>query len=247
MPTMEALRTPDDRFADLPDFPYPPHYVDDLSGYEGLRAHYLDLGPADARHTFLCLHGEPDWSYLYRKMIPVFLQSGARVVAPDFFGFGRSDKPAHFEDYSFHFHRDLLLRLIEHLDLRPITLVVGDWGGIIGLTLPIDAGFQPRLERLIVMNTLLATGHLFNDSFLEWRDFVHATPDLPVGTVIGQSDPLITKAEAAAYDAPFPDATFGPHLHAGCSSDRCTGSPAHDPSRRCGCSGLRSDGAQGKR
>ena len=101
MPAVHALRTPDDRFADLPDFPFPPQYVEDLPSYEGLRAHYLDLGPRDAPHTFLCLHGEPDWCYLYRKMIPVLLESGARVVAPDFFGFGRSDKPVRLEDYSF--------------------------------------------------------------------------------------------------------------------------------------------------
>ena len=128
MPAVHALRTPDDRFADLPDFPFPPHYVEDLPGYEGLRAHYLDLGPRDAAHTFLCLHGEPDWCYLYRKMIPVLLESGARVIAPDFFGFGRSDKPDRLEDYSFHFHRNFLLRLVERLDLRSVTLVVRSGG-----------------------------------------------------------------------------------------------------------------------
>jgi pimeloyl-ACP methyl ester carboxylesterase len=101
--TIEALRTPDARFENLPDFPYAPHYCDDLKGYEGLRAAYIDEGPKDARHIFLCLHGEPSWSFLYRKMIPVFLESGARVVAPDFFGFGRSDKPVNDSDYTFTF------------------------------------------------------------------------------------------------------------------------------------------------
>jgi haloalkane dehalogenase len=151
MIAIKALRTPDDRFADLPGFLYPPNYADDLPGYEGLRAHYIDVGSRNARRTFLCLHGEPDWSYLYRKMIPEFLESGARIIAPDFFGFGRSDKPTRVEDYGFHFHRDFLLRLIERLDLRDITLVVADWGGVIGLTLPIDAGFRARLTRLIVI------------------------------------------------------------------------------------------------
>jgi pimeloyl-ACP methyl ester carboxylesterase len=147
MTPLEALRTPDDRFADLPDFPYPPCYVSDLAGFEGLRAHYLDLGPRDADRTFLCLHGEPTWSYLYRKMTPVILESGARVVAPDLFGFGRSDKPVDDSAYTFHFHRETILRPVEHLALRNITLVVQDWGGTLGLTLPVDAGFRSRLDR----------------------------------------------------------------------------------------------------
>jgi haloalkane dehalogenase len=108
MTQLEVLRTPDARFEGLPGYQYEPHYVDSLPGYEGLRAHYLDLGSKDAKRTFLCLHGEPTWSYLYRKMIPVMLESGARVIAPDFFGFGRSDKPVQDPAYSFHFHRKFL-------------------------------------------------------------------------------------------------------------------------------------------
>lgn len=208
MSTVRALRTPDNRFADLPDFPFAPHYADDLPGYEVLRAHYLDLGPRDAHQTFLCLHGEPDWSYLYRKMIPVFLRSGARVVAPDFFGFGRSDKPLRVEDYGFHFHRNFLLRLVERLDLGAVTLVVADWGGVIGLTLPLDRSFRSRLTRLIVMNTTLATGGPPNDTFLRWRELVRNTPDLPVGALMQQAEPGLSAAEAAAYDAPFPDASY---------------------------------------
>lgn len=206
--TVNALRTPDDRFAELPNFPFPPHYVNDLPGYEGLRAHYLDLGPREAHQTFVCLHGEPDWSYLYRTMIPVFLQSGARVVAPDFFGFGRSDKPVHTDDYGFHFHRDFLLRLVERLDLRDVTLVVADWGGVVGLTLPVDHGFRARLTRLIVMNTLLATGGPPSEAFLQWRELVRTTPDLPVGALMQREEPNLSDAEAAAYDAPFPDASY---------------------------------------
>ncbi len=146
--TIESLRTPEKRFEQLPGFPYEPHYVDSLPGYEGLRAHYLDLGPKDAPRTFLCLHGEPTWSYLYRKMIPVMLESGARVIAPDFFGFGRSDKPVHDSAYTFHFHREFLLRFLEHVAPSNITLVVQDWGGTLGLTLPVDLGFRARLDRL---------------------------------------------------------------------------------------------------
>jgi haloalkane dehalogenase len=120
---MEALRTPDVRFHGLPGYQYEPHYVDSLPGYEGLRAHYLDLGPKDAKRTFVCLHGEPTWSYLHRKMIPVMVDSGARVIAPDFFGFGRSDKPVQDSAYTFHFHREFLLRFVEHLAPRNMALV----------------------------------------------------------------------------------------------------------------------------
>jgi haloalkane dehalogenase len=204
----DALRTPDDRFADLQDFPFSPHYVDNLPGYEGLRAHYLDLGPRDAKHTFLCLHGEPTWSYLYRKMIPVMLESGARVVAPDFFGFGRSDKPVPDSTYTFHFHREFLLRFVEHLALRNITLVVQDWGGTLGLTLPVDPGFRSILDRLFVMNTVLPVGKPLGPHFYEWRSLVRSTPDLPVGQFIRATAPQLTNQEMAAYDAPFPDTRF---------------------------------------
>jgi haloalkane dehalogenase len=208
MPTENVLRTPDDRFIELPDFPFPPTYVDDLPGYEGLRAHYLDLGPSDADRTFLCLHGEPMWSYLYRKMIPVLLDSGARVVAPDFFGFGRSDKPVEDSVYTFGFHREFLLRFVERLDLRNITLVVQDWGGTLGLTLPVDPGFRTRLDRLFVMNTVLPIGEPLGPHFYEWRSLVRNTPDLPVGQWIRDSGADLTEAELAAYDAPFPDRRF---------------------------------------
>ncbi len=208
MTAVSALRTPDDRFSGLPDFPFPPHYLDDLPGYEGLRAHYLDLGPRDARRTFLCLHGEPTWSYLYRKMIPVMLESGARVVAPDFFGFGRSDKPVQDATYTFHFHRGFLLRLVERLALRHITLVVQDWGGTLGLTLPVDFGFRSRLDRLFVMNTVLPVGEPLGPHYYEWRSLVRNTRDLPVGQWVRDGTPQLTDRETAAYDAPFPDRRF---------------------------------------
>ncbi len=139
-PKIEALRTPDERFASLPDFPYAPHYVEGLPGYGGLRVHYLDEAPAGAAsgRTVLCLHGQPTWCYLYRKMLPVFTAAGHRVVAPDLLGFGRSDKPVEDAVYTFLFHRNLLLRFVEALDLRRVTLVVQDWGGLLGLTLPME-------------------------------------------------------------------------------------------------------------
>lgn len=156
MPASKALRTPDERFAALPDWPYAPNYVDDLPGYEGLRAHYVDEGPKDASRVFLCVHGEPSWAFLYRKMIPIFAASGARVVAPDFFGFGRSDKPVDDAAYTVRFHRDYLLALLKRLELKNITLVVQDWGGLIGLTLPLD--IQEQISRLLIMNTAFPTG-----------------------------------------------------------------------------------------
>lgn len=204
---MEALRTPEDRFAALPDFPWAPQYLDDLAGFEGLRAARIDEGPRDAPHTFLCLHGEPSWSFLYRKMIPVFLKSGARVMAPDFFGFGRSDKPVHDADYTFHFHRDYLLRLIERLDLTNITLVVQDWGGLLGLTLPVAPTMRGRVARLIVMNTAMPAGTSAGPGFDGWRSYMATQPDLAVGRMMKRGNKL-SDAEAAAYDAPFPDQRY---------------------------------------
>jgi len=204
---LEALRTPDDRFVGLPDFPFAPHYTDDLPGYDGLRMHYLDEGPRDARHTFLCLHGEPTWSYLYRKMLPVFVAAGHRVVAPDFFGFGRSDKPVADAAYTFGFHRGSLVALIERLDLRHLTLVVQDWGGLLGLTLPADNA--DRIARLVVMNTALATGHMPpSKGFVQWRDYIANTPELDVAALMKRVTPGLSDACAAAYAAPFPDGSY---------------------------------------
>ncbi|MFT4768607.1 MAG: haloalkane dehalogenase [Glaciecola sp.] len=209
--SVEALRTPDERFENLPDFDYPVSYTEDLAGYEGLRAAWIDVGPKDADQVFLCLHGEPSWSFLYRRMIPVFLESGARVVAPDLLGFGRSDKPVNQSDYGFHFHRDYLLALVERLNLKNITLVVQDWGGILGLTLPVDQSFKARLSRLLVMNTGLGIGKSPSDGFLAWKSYALSTRDLPIGELIARGTPHLTDAEIAAYDAPFP----GPQYKAG--------------------------------
>ena len=208
---IDALRTPEDRFAGLPDFPWEPRYVDDLPGYGGLRCAVIDEGlnpDQPGQPTFLCLHGEPTWSYLYRRMIPVFLRAGARVVAPDLFGFGRSDKPVDDAVYGFHFHRNMLLALVERLDLQNVTLVVQDWGGLIGLTLPVDPRFRARLSRLLAMNTTLATGSPPSEGFLAWRAYAKANPDLAVGALIGRGTPHLSEAERAAYDAPFPDIRY---------------------------------------
>ncbi len=203
---MNVLRTPDDRFVNLPDFPFRPHYVEDLTGYEGLRIHRVDENSQSGGPTFLCLPGEPTWAYLFRKMIPVFAATGGRVVVPDWPGFGRSDKPVDDDVYGFHFHRNLMLALIERLDLRDITLVVQDWGGVLGLTLPHE--MPDRFSRLIIMNTALATGAPPSDGFVAWRDYAAQNPDLAVGKLMHRSCPHLTENEIAAYDAPFPDVTF---------------------------------------
>jgi haloalkane dehalogenase len=201
------LRTPDERFAGLPGYPFAPRYLSDLQGSTGLRIHYLDEGPRDAAKVFLCLHGEPTWSYLYRRMIPVFTAAGHRVVAPDLPGFGRSDKPADDARYTFMFHRDMLLHLVERLDLREIVLTVQDWGGLLGLTLPPE--MPDRFSGLFIMNTMFATGDVpLPRGFVEWRAYNNKNPDLAVGRLLARSCPQLTPAEAAAYDAPFPDASF---------------------------------------
>ena len=198
---IEALRTPDDRFADLPGYTFPPRYVD----LDGLRMHYIDEGPLDGP-VFLCLHGQPSWSYLYRKMIPVFASAG-RVIAPDLFGFGRSDKPVKDDIYTFEFHRASLLNLIDRLDLNDITLVCQDWGGILGLTLPMDR--PGRFNRLVVMNTALGTGERpLGQGFEDWRAFNRSQPDMDVNALMQRATPILSSAEAAAYSAPFPDARY---------------------------------------
>jgi pimeloyl-ACP methyl ester carboxylesterase len=205
--SMDTLRTPEERFADLPGYPFAPNYVDDLPGYGGVRVHWIDEGPLDAATVFLCLHGEPTWSYLYRRMIPVFAVAGHRVVAPDFLGFGKSDKPQKIDDYTFDFHRNMLIALIERLDLRNIVLVVQDWGGLLGLTLPMD--MPERFGGLLVMNTGLGVGDMpLGEGFLAWRAYNNATPDLPVGKLIARGTPHLTADEIAAYDAPFPDVRY---------------------------------------
>ena len=202
---IDAVRTDDARFADLPDWPYPARYVEELPGYEGLRMHYVDEGPGTGG-VFLCLHGEPTWAYLFRRMLPSFLDSGTRVVAPDFYGFGRSDKPIDDEVYTWGFHRGSLTAFIEHLDLTDITLVVQDWGGSLGLSLGAD--MADRISGLLIMNTAFSIGGKPTQGFLEWRDFVARTPDLNVGRLMKQTCPHLDEDEIRAYDAPFPDVVY---------------------------------------
>ncbi len=203
----DALRTPDARFAELPGYPWAPHYVSDLPALAGLRMHTLDEGPRDAPLTWLCLHGNPAWSYLYRHMLPVFLAAGHRVVAPDLIGFGKSDKPKKDAAHQFAWHRQVLLEFIERLDLQRCVLVVQDWGGILGLTLPM--AMPDRFAGLLAMNTLLATGEQpLSPGFLAWREMCAQKPQFGVGRLLGRGNPHMSEAECAAYDAPFPDAGY---------------------------------------
>jgi pimeloyl-ACP methyl ester carboxylesterase len=204
------LHTPDSRFDDLPGWPYLPQHLQPL-GADGPRMAVVDAGPRDAAVTVLCLHGNPSWGYLYRHMLPVFLQAGLRVVVPDLIGFGRSDKPADAAWHTFDRHRLSLLNLVEQLGLQNVMLVCQDWGGIFGLTLPMAAA--QRYTRLLVMNTTLATGEL-TEGFQAWRSYSNSQPDLAVGKLLQRGRRDMPAAEAAGYDAPFPDASFKAALRA---------------------------------
>ena len=200
---MEILRTPDERFSNLPGYPFKPRYVE----VGGLRTHYVDEGPQSAAPV-LMLHGEPSWSYLYRKMIPVFVSSGLPAVAPDLVGFGRSDKPADREDYTYERHVNWITRFIQKLDLRGITLVCQDWGGLIGLR--VAAEHPERFARIVAANTGLPTGEgPIGDAFMAWRKFSQETPTFPVGQIVqGGCANVLVPEVVAAYDAPFPDERF---------------------------------------
>jgi haloalkane dehalogenase len=199
---MPVIRTPDERFANLPGFPYQPHYVE----VNGLRMHYVDEGQGE---IILCLHGEPSWSYLYRKMIAILSQS-YRVVAPDFIGFGRSDKFTEREEYSFKMHHDSLVGFIEATALVDITLVVQDWGGLLGLTV---AAEKPELfKRLVIMNTGLPTGdEPMGKAFMRWREFATSQTNMPIGAIIynalAQKEGM-TSDILLAYESPFPDVRY---------------------------------------
>ena len=200
---MEILRTPDERFNNLPNFDFAPQYVE----IAGLRIHYVDEGPRVAAPV-LMLHGEPSWSYLYRKMIPIITTAGHRAVAPDLAGFGRSDKPARREDYTYQFHVDVMTGLIKSLDLREITLVGQDWGGLIGLR--IAAEHPDRFARIVVANTGLPTGDQpMTEGFLRWREYSQTVENFHVGGIIKGgcvNDP--PPEVIAAYNAPFPDDSY---------------------------------------
>jgi len=203
---MDALRTPDVRFENLPGFSWAPHWVEDLRGFEGLRMHYVDEGDPGLPIA-LCLHGQPTWSYLYRKLIAPLRAAGYRVLVPDLFGFGRSDKPVDEAVYTFGFHRDALMRFVERLAPRNALLVCQDWGGLLGLTLPMD--LPGAFSQLLVMNTTLGTGDVqLSDGFLAWRAFSNSRPDMDIAALMKRSVKSLSEAEAQAYAAPFPDARY---------------------------------------
>ena len=201
---MKVLRTPDERFENLPDFPFEPHYLNiEDQDLGGLRIHYLDEGPGDAP-TILCLHGEPSWSFLYRKMIPVFTAAGYRVVAPDLPGFGRSDKPADRNDYSYSKHVQWMRDWLEAAELKNITLLGQDWGGLIGLRLLAE---NPDLfSRFSLSNTGLPTGDQgVSEAFERWRQFSQNDPEFDCGIIVNQfGRGSLSEDEIAAYRAPFP-------------------------------------------
>lgn len=200
---MAILRTPDERFDSLPDFPYQPRYVN----VNGLRVHYLDEGQGQ---PLLCLHGEPSWSYLYRRMIPI-LAERYRVIAMDWIGFGRSDKLPAVSDYSFQLHYQTLTAFLEALQLREITLVCQDWGGLLGL--PAATEMPDRFARVVIMNTFLPVGdEPLGEGFEKWRDFMaRVGRKLQVGRLMTrtfQREESRTPEVRRAYDAPFPDADY---------------------------------------
>lgn len=199
---MDVIRTPDDRFAGLPDYPFAPHRATLAAD---LHLHYVDEGPRDA-DVVLMLHGEPTWSYLYRHLVPVFVDAGLRAVAPDLIGFGKSDKPTRIADYSYQRHVDWLREWIEQLDLRHITLVCQDWGSLLGLRLA--AEHDDRFDRIVVANGFLPTADRSTPpAFRIWRAFATRSPVLPVGRIVATGTKRrLSPAERAAYDAPFPTA-----------------------------------------
>jgi len=218
-----VLRTPAERFEDLPGYPFAPHYID----LDGVRMHYVDEGPRDAGETLLLLHGEPSWSYLYRHMIPVFVDAGYRVVAPDLIGFGKSDKPTARGAHSYQFHVDSITRLVEKLNLRDITLFCQDWGGLIGLRVAVEN--DERFKRIVAANTGLPAGAgpdgliigaqwtepdpnaelTFEGGFMGWLRYSQTVPEFRSGAVVQIATVSDLPPDVvAAYDAPFPDESY---------------------------------------
>ena len=238
---MEIVRTPDSRFENLPDYPFAPHYTEVPDGEGGaLRIHHLDEGPADGE-VVLCLHGQPTWSFLYRHMIPVFVEAGYRVIAPDFVGFGKSDKPTQRSNYTYANHVRWMSAWLEGLDLQGANLFCQDWGGLIGLRLV--AAYPERFARVVAANTGLPDGgglpkeaakgmweiyeqipivtaaELFErfaakdgpPGFFFWRKYCAESPVFSVGDVMGVAGGTMAPEIRAAYEAPFP----GPEHEAG--------------------------------
>ncbi len=205
---MNILRTPDEQFTHLPGYDFAPHYMQvETGGTPSLRVHYVDEGPREA-DPILLLHGEPTWAYLYRKMIPLHVAAGHRVIVPDLVGFGRSDKPDSVRDYTYQRHVDWMLSVLEQLDLRRITLVCQDWGGLIGLRLV--AANPQRFARVVAANTFLPTGDRHpGDAFLQWQKLSQAVPVFETGKLIrGGCVRHVPDAVKQAYDAPFPEESY---------------------------------------
>jgi haloalkane dehalogenase len=204
---MKLLRTPDERFNDLPDFSFEPHYMDIPSGDGDLiRVHYVDVGPSDSAPVLL-LHGEPSWSFLYRKMIPILVNAGHRVVVPDQVGFGRSDKPVERSDYTYQRLVAWTMSVIEDLGLQDITLFGHDWGGLIGLRLAVDN--EARFSRLVLANTGLPVGGDMPEAFMSWREVSQKISKFPSARIINSSTiTSIPRDVRHGYDAPFPDESF---------------------------------------
>jgi haloalkane dehalogenase len=204
---MKVLRTPDQRFADLPDFPFAPHYseVKDSDG-AALRIHYVDEGPASAAPVLL-MHGEPSWCFLYRKVIAGLAGKGHRAVAHDLVGFGRSDKPGEKSNYTYERHVRWMSDWLTSMSLRNITLFCQDWGGLIGLRLV--AAFSDRFARVVVANTGLPVGVGFSPAFEQWLNFSQTVPTLPVGEIVNMGTVRkLSPAEIDAYNAPYPDESY---------------------------------------
>jgi haloalkane dehalogenase len=205
---LKVLRTPEERFGSLVDYPFTPHYCEVPDGEDGrLIIQYLDEGKGDAE-PMLLMHGEPSWSYLYRKMIAIFVDAGYRVIAPDLIGFGRSDKPADRRDYIYNRHVTWMQAFLDQLDLQRITLLCQDWGGLIGLRLVAEN--PDAFRRVIAANTGLPTGDTpISDAFIAWREFSRQAPEFNVGSIIqGGCRTTLAPAVIAAYDAPFPDDSY---------------------------------------
>jgi haloalkane dehalogenase len=200
---MKILRTPEERFENIPDYPFESHYLE----VEGLRMHYVDEGSQEGE-VVLLLHGEPTWSFLYRHMIPVFVEAGYRAVAPDFIGFGKSDKLADRKDYTYQRHVDWTRAWMEALDLNEVTLVCQDWGSLIGLRLV--AEHPDRFARVVLANGGLPTGdQQMPEAFLRWQEFSQQVSRLPIGRIInGGTTTDLSKDVLAAYEAPFPDESY---------------------------------------
>jgi haloalkane dehalogenase len=204
---MRVLRTPDTRFANLPDFPYQPRYVEVPFGDAQVRVHYVDEGPKSGA-LVLALHGEPSWCFLYRKVIARLVTKGIRVVAPDLVGFGRSDKPSERSDYTYARHVDSMAAFLAAVDIRDATLLCQDWGGLVGLRLAAEQG--DRFARVVAANTGLPTGdQKVSEAFFAWQRFSQSAPELPVGVIVRTGCATTLAPEIiAAYDAPFPDESF---------------------------------------